>query len=387
MKRVIFFICITLIFLLAIKLSVRILHEYIWVWIYAFIFFYTITISLIFKKKYLKFGALHFSFVMTTFVFMAFSIYEGYLVYNSLHGSSTSGLKRGGGYTSNYFKPDTLLGYGPDKDGIYTSIECEKNDTIYNVSYTIKNHHRLTPNSNDSSKNCILFFGCSFAFGEGLNDNETLPYYYNEIDSNRNAILNYAFHGYGPHQMLANIEYRVSDDIKNYSGKKIAIYSALYAHIKRSAGKADWDKRGPNYQMVDGELKYTGSFDYSKYYYTRVIKEVQSRSLLYKMLINNIQITNDDKEQYLEILKKTNKIFKEKNIPFYILINDNVDKNDDFNFLTTELKKYAINYIFVSDAISSNDIKKYAISKYDNHPNGLCNKVVAELLYKRIHSH
>ena len=104
-----------------------------------------------------------------------------------------------GDYSSGkYFRKDVPnLGYGPPNDGSFSSIKLKNNDTVYSVIYSIKDKIRITPSSNNKVNNQILFLGCSQTFGEGLNDNETLPHYFGLETNNFYQIKNYGFHGYG----------------------------------------------------------------------------------------------------------------------------------------------------------------------------------------------
>ena len=85
----------------------------------------------------------------------------------------------------------------------------------------IKNGLRYAPNSNEKSTDCVLFLGCSFTFGEGLEDTTTLTYYFNQLAGQKFKVLNYGFHRYSPNQVLSNIENRVSDDVNRCSTKKL----------------------------------------------------------------------------------------------------------------------------------------------------------------------
>src|SRR5690242_12950529 len=96
---------------------------------------------------------------------------------------------------------DSSAGYATKSDlgyqgnpGIHVSEKLGKNgESIYTVKYTIVDDgFRITPN-NSSTGNTINFLGCSFTFGEGLNDDQTLPYYVSEFG--RYHVRNYGFVG------------------------------------------------------------------------------------------------------------------------------------------------------------------------------------------------
>ena len=68
---------------------------------------------------------------------------------------------------------------------------------VYDVTYTIDvNQRRVTPTDSKLSKykGKINVFGGSWVFGEGLNDNETLPYYLQKSFPDY-KVTNFGFHG------------------------------------------------------------------------------------------------------------------------------------------------------------------------------------------------
>ncbi len=91
------------------------------------------------------------------------------------------------------------------------------------------------PPSNKENGKCVLFFGGSFTFGEGLNDNETMPYSVGIKMKGKYQVYNFGFHGYGPHQMLSAIEHNMVNDIISCK-QKYVIYQALVTHADRSGG-------------------------------------------------------------------------------------------------------------------------------------------------------
>ena len=53
---------------------------------------------------------------------------------------------------------------------------------------------------------CALFFGGSFTFGTGVEDDEALPYVAGILSEGKYRVYNFGYRGYGPHQMLAALE-------------------------------------------------------------------------------------------------------------------------------------------------------------------------------------
>ncbi|MEI6128295.1 MAG: hypothetical protein WCQ99_17240, partial [Pseudomonadota bacterium] len=84
--------------------------------------------------------------------------------------------------STNPFEYSGALGYRPRPNLHFSAFHKVNNRVSYDAAYTIDEYgRRLTPGLNEWGKDFfILFFGCSFTFGEGLQDNETLPFYVSE---------------------------------------------------------------------------------------------------------------------------------------------------------------------------------------------------------------
>ena len=106
-----------------------------------------------------------------------------------------------------------------------------------------------------------MFFGDSVTFGEGVKDDQTFPYHAGIKTNGRYAIRNFAFSGYGPHQMLANLQSGLFD--QRISCKPTHFfYLAIPEHIARVAGLTSWDRHGPRFTLdANGEAVRAGNFD------------------------------------------------------------------------------------------------------------------------------
>lgn len=165
-------------------------------------------------------------------------------------------------YPPNYQELDPTLGYRPVK-GVSGHARRFAGDTlIYDVIYTIgENGLRLAPaTSGAPPEACVLFFGDSFTFGEGVADSETIPYLVGLRSGGTVHTFNFGFHGYGPHQMLAALQSaRIDDQID--CRPTHAIYSAIPHHVSRAGGLAEFGRTGPRYRLAeDGHLFRDGSF-------------------------------------------------------------------------------------------------------------------------------
>ena len=151
-------------------------------------------------------------------------------------------------YTSNIKYEKTFLGYQP-KPGVHNYKIVTNGKVEVNKFYSIgKNKFRITPEINNLIKNKSLnFFGGSFAFGFGLNDDETMPYLLQNYLKNW-EINNFGINGYGVHQMLALIqrEPNILADIN--------ILMTVEGHIPRATCKRHFSFGTPKY-VIDKEEK------------------------------------------------------------------------------------------------------------------------------------
>lgn len=108
-------------------------------------------------------------------------------------------------YPGNYFQQPLEFGSGA-YEGIYRAHKIHPDGTdIFNVIYKIgKDRFRVT-NQNLNTTRRINFFGGSFTFGEAVDGNETLPYYFSTLQPNY-YVKNFGFHGWGVHEALAIME-------------------------------------------------------------------------------------------------------------------------------------------------------------------------------------
>ena len=142
-------------------------------------------------------------------------------------------------YSDGYRIKEDVLGFVPIKGIQAHSSRFERGVKLYDVAYTIdsKGLRVAPPVKHGGLAGCILFFGDSFTFGEGLQDQETLPYQVGIQSGGQYRTFNFGFHGYGPPQMLAAIE---KDFVRHIVDchPDYAIYQALPGHAARVVGES-----------------------------------------------------------------------------------------------------------------------------------------------------
>lgn len=138
------------------------------------------------------------------------------------------------------------------------------NELVYEATYKFDNQGcRITEKTSPTPSKVAIFFGDSMTFGEGLNCNETLPFYYEKLNKQYRS-YNYGFLGHGPSHMLLHLK---STEFKSrFTGKKGTIFYVYRDDaIKVTVGQIPWGNGYPEFVLEDTELKYKGNFGDEEY--------------------------------------------------------------------------------------------------------------------------
>ncbi|MCC6369480.1 MAG: hypothetical protein IT236_00600 [Bacteroidia bacterium] len=342
------------------------------------------------KRKNLKIFLFNFSAVfIALFAFETFDYVRSLFNYTT---NSPVGAKYSGTFFNNLALtgPKKGLGYGPRNDTSFcaTAQRFNKEELIYDVTYCFEKGHRQTPNSKASAKKKVWFLGCSFTFGDGLNDTETLPYYFNEYSGGSFNVTNLGFSGYGTHQALQSTELNILNSEYNKGDTGIVVYSFIPEHFIRAAGKSSWDINGPWYELENGQLVYKGGFEARNYfkenYISKRLKSVWHSSFLYRSFFTP-KASAVDVARVIEILKTMNFKLQQKGIKFYLVVTPEKQKEELYNTFTKELAQTKIP-VFYADSILPNlyaPSNNYFIAG-DGHPNKNYNIKIANYLAESI---
>ena len=286
---------------------------------------------------------------------------------------------------SGYFQTHPLLGYAPQRACQTRATKYYDNKTVYDVTYTIDAHGwRMTPRTSHEAATSVAFFGCSYTFGEGVNDNETLPSRFEEKSAGRFTAFNFAFQGYGPHQMLTILENELEKPALSAQRPRYAIYQALTTHVTRCTGRALWDKSGPRYVLNEqGEAVYTGPFE--NLYVSNFMKIMTRSSVWRRWSASTSPSTAADVDLYVGIVTKAAEIFhKRYGGEFYVLLWPAWPGDEGrYAQVFTKLSANKIRVIKVENLLPDHnpDEGKYRIP-IDTHPSPLAYEKIAEGLAK-----
>lgn len=285
------------------------------------------------------------------------------------------------------YSPD--LGYAP-KPGSQARTQGYYDDKmVYDVTYTINDLGlRITPSS--KSDLGMIFFGGSFTFGDGVNDEESIPYQVGVMTGDRYRVFNLSYSGYGPHQMLSSLENNLAEKAVGGVTPAYIVYQALPYHVMRAVGMTEWGPAGPRYRLVQGEgLVRDGLFQ------PREGKPGSFKSLLCRLahksaigdrlLKFRMPPTMEDMDLMVSIVSRSkalcSKVWPE--CEFHVLIWPYRDM--DFKEMEKRLRGAGIQTHLVADILPEYaSLTEAYVIEYDEHPNAHACNLIAKYIVDQI---
>ncbi len=274
------------------------------------------------------------------------------------------------GKDKGFMESSDILGYAPKKDNWITLSQYFNDKLLYTKTYTIdKNGLRDTSAPDDAKPDdgCVVFFGCSYTYGQGVKDNETMPYYVGEKSLWKYKVYNFGFQGYGPHQMLSALEHKLVENIVECEKPPVAIFQTHYDHALRVAGFKSWDFHGPKYILKNGaEVEFVGNFDTEK--------GLAGKFKTFKMLSRK-QLRNSDEllDLYVEIVTEARNKFENQypGSSFHVMYWDDPIFEAENKKILSRFAKQSITIHLISDILTEYKVNKmkYMICPEDEHPN------------------
>jgi hypothetical protein len=309
-------------------------------------------------------------------------------------------------FSDDFLAPDDLLGWAPPQATKAHAFKARSVGlfhgpvgVLFNVDYTIDSDglRVAPPYRKDDLTGTAIFFGCSFTFGEGLKDEETLPYLVGSQSGGRYRTFNFAFEGYSPAHMLAEIEHgmvqRVVDTTPQY-----AYYVAIPNHVWRVAGRVPWGGHAPRYVLdTDGTLNQAGNLGNRKPLALRLglgsrVDRQLRKSAMWRMLsMSDARITEDDFRTYFAVVRRSQVLLTAQypGIQFRVILWPNqhvAQERATYDRLREEFSRMGIPVDLVEDILPgySADRSPYILSSTDHHPSALANRLLAQYVLSEI---
>jgi hypothetical protein len=283
------------------------------------------------------------------------------------------------------YAPRPAIGLGPGHAGRF---HAEKKDPktgspIYTANYTIDSN-LLRKTQSCETGSAVVFFGCSFTFGEGLNDADTLPQAFSDSVDRKVRVLNLGFSGYGPQHFLSELQSGIFDSVIGQQ-PRLFVFLTSVGHAERSACKPHWVRWGPRYQIENGQLMLKGPCYEGLGLW---LQDWLHNSAAYRWLIEPYRrrLSHDDIELYLQITLAAVKLAKTKyGVPVIVLYvtsaKDSYLSGTAFSTEAVQKRLRDGGAIVIDGMPDENAAAGMALSiPGDGHPTALANRLRATIL-------
>jgi hypothetical protein len=324
----------------------------------------------------------------------ALAIFEGYVITHEYTPPT---------FPNGLYVRDDALGWAPQKGFAARAIKAGPaglfhgpQGTLFDTTYTIdSNGLRVSPPwRKDDLAGSVLFFGCSFTFGEGLKDEETLPYQVGVQSGGEYRIFNFGFEGYSPSQMLAAIEHGIVGRLVD-NPPRYAFYVALPVHVWRTAGRVAWGGHAPHYVLAsDGTVHEVGFFDVDKRFQSVLGTQIApwlNKSAIWRLIMgHDSPITDDDIRLYFAVVHRSQELLAKQypGIQFHVILwpNQTVQPTSTYKKLRDGFRQMGFSLHLVEDILPgyTADRSKFILSSADHHPNALADRLIAQYIVRDI---
>lgn len=196
---------------------------------------------------------------------------------------------------------------------IHCEIRDEDSAVLKMVYHSDSKSRRVTPRDSrhrPGDLGSLLFLGCSYTFGNGVMDSETLPAVVARHQPQW-QVYNYGLSGWGPNNLLAlSEEPEFFADVSRRLQKNIGVYLFIDHHINRWIGSLDvyrmlpvWPSYLPRYEMSQGQMVHAGMMSDSILGWHGLMEVLRRSSLLAALNISfPLRLREDHIRGYIQAL-------------------------------------------------------------------------------------
>lgn len=272
-------------------------------------------------------------------------------------------------------QPDADLGFAHRPGARVRAVREVEGSVTYDVVYTIGSDGlRVTPPAPGGRP--VVFFGCSYTFGDGVDDDETLPARLAVALGGRADVVNRAVGGYGPHQMLRALE---TGRAPLPPGAHV-FHQGLFDHVRRVAGKAPWDDAGPRYELDGDGVRWTGPLHAPLVRPLRGIARVLARNGILPRRIFGYAVTDDERELYVRVVARSAEQVRAAGGRFTVIF---WDDTPDAAALADRLEARGLEVWRISKLLPGLD-RAPLFLPHDTHPGAEIHRLLATAVAERI---
>jgi hypothetical protein len=292
-------------------------------------------------------------------------------------------------------QPHPVLGFRPAPDTTALATATFDGQPVYRETYHIDSEGgRATPKAAPGA-DLYLFLGDSFMFGQGIRDEDTMPWLFAELGDGKVRALNLSAPGNAPNHLVRAFEAGLLD---RYAGQRVkaVIVWIIPAQLARTTGDGSWLGSSPRYELADGKLVHTGSFtEYRFSHPLDGLKYYLGERFPFIASIGEKQRQEEQIKLFVAMMVRLQQYAREKfNAPLVVVYSWPDEKTGglhghsgvDQSLLVdaiVQMRKLGIELVRVDDLTSGKPLDKLLIP-HDGHPTRYTNELIAAELKRRL---
>jgi hypothetical protein len=272
---------------------------------------------------------------------------------------------------------DDTLGHKAKPNWNYRWIGKKRTDTLYFMHDQFSRRTTLS-NSKTKKDKYAIFFGCSFTYGDGVQSDQTMPYYFQKFADSYHA-YNYGFLAYSPLQTLAMLQTKnIRLQVPDSSG--FGVFTYINDHIDRAIPASRWtifqQGRFPN--LNNNTLQSNGTYRNKHRIKYELLNWAGNSNIWNYFRINLPKKHTDAHYQHIvNMIAESKKEFTKQfhHDKFYVIIfpGQVITESMKSMFQKANLKVYDYSKLF--------NLEKYMLDTDPSHPKGIAYEMVMKQFY------
>lgn len=245
-------------------------------------------------------------------------------------------------------------------------------------------------NAKRNSSKHLLLFGCSYIFGTGVDDNQTLSWHINDLQQEYEAYNN-GVGGYGTNDVLWKIQ--IGDGMSGVAQKEgVAVYTFIAAHLFRNVNSTiniPWSRSHTAFRETDDhQFEFIGSFE-EAHPLKVALYEFLAQTYTFQFLgLQLPPLFKSDIDRTARMIARARDSYlaqSDSNNLFVVAIYPEFVGDIDIDHFRRALSREKVHFIDYSVTDIEFYFQELVRVPYDGHPTGAAHKLYAQVLLEDIH--
>jgi hypothetical protein len=291
--------------------------------------------------------------------------------------------------------PHPVLGFRPEPDSKVDATATFDGKPVYRQTYTFDRDGARTTPAGPPGGDVYLFLGDSFMFGQGLKDEEALASQFARATGNTARVVNYGVPGNAPNHLVRALESGLLDKWSGQPVKAVIVW-IIPAQLARTTGDGSWLYSSPRYELRDGQLVHTGSFDGYRWSHPLAgLKYVLGTHFAFVDAIGREQRQQEQADLFVAMMGRLKTLVQDKFRAPLVVVYSWPDEKTRSGYgespigqqmlvdILARVRRLGVEMVRVDDLADGIPVDRLLIP-HDGHPTAFQNGLVADELKKRL---